>query len=110
MNIVGEIRCYLGNEYAQLKFSESINSFSIDTVIVPASHRNKGIGKLLINHILCLADSMKKDVRLSARPLGAFSEEKLQRLVSYYNKFSFQTLDRGLTAVYMVRKAKESET
>jgi len=103
VNIVGEIKCYLGDDYALLKFSESKGSFSIDTVMVPASHRNEGIGTMLVNHILILADSLGKKVRLSARPIGSFNEEKLQRLVAYYKRLDFHVLDRGLTIVYMIR-------
>lgn len=109
MNIVGEIKCYLGDDYALLKFSESKGSFSIDTVMVPVSHRNQGIGTMLVNHILILADSLGKKVQLSARPIGSFSEEKLQRLVAYYKRSDFRVLDRGQTIVYMTRDAAEKK-
>ena len=107
MNIVGEIKCYLGDDYAHLKFSESKGAFSIDTVMVPASYRNNGIGTMLIKHILLLADSLNKEVRLSARPIGSLSEEKLQRLVAYYKRLGFQVLDRGQTIVYMMRRVDQ---
>lgn len=104
MNIEGEIKYHLGNDYAHLKFSESRTSFSIDMVVVPVAHRNQGIGTLLINHVLILADRMGKDVYLSARPVGPFSEEKLRRLVAYYERFGFEVCDTGLTAVHMRRQ------
>ena len=104
MNITGDIKWYFGEgDYAQLKFSESATSFSIDIVMVPAIHRKKGIGTILINHILVLADSMKKDLFVSARPFGPFSTEKLDRLVGYYSRFGFEITDKGLNTVYMVR-------
>jgi len=104
MNIVGEIKHYLGDDYAILKFSESRTSFSIDIVSVPAAYRNRGIGTLLIRHVLSLADAMQKDVMVSARPIGTSNEETLQRLVRYYERFGFREFDRGLTVVYMRRR------
>jgi len=73
--------------------------------MVPAAYRNKGIGALLIQRVLLLADSMGKDIFVSARPIGNNSEERLNRLVTYYGRFGFEVTDRGLTTVYMVRKA-----
>lgn len=109
MNITGEIRSYLGNgDYAQLKFSETKTSFSIDIVMVPASHRKQGIGTTLINRILMLADSMGKDVYVSARPIGTSSEGSLQRLITYYMRFGFELVDTGLTTAFMLRKATPS--
>jgi GNAT superfamily N-acetyltransferase len=103
MNIVGEIRYNLGEDYARLKFSETRDSFSIDTVMVPAAHRGKGIGTFLINHVLTLADRMQKEVYLTARPMGNANEENINRLVRYYRKFDFFEYDRGVTASYMRR-------
>lgn len=105
MNIIGELRWYLGEkDYAYLKYSETKTSLSIDIVSVPASHRRQGIGGALIGHVLLMADCMQKDVYLSARPLGSFSEENLELLISYYGRFGFQVSDRGLTVAYMCRK------
>jgi ribosomal protein S18 acetylase RimI-like enzyme len=103
MNVVGEIKWYLDGDYAHLRFSEGIGSFSIDTVMVPAIHRSKGIGGKLIGHILILADQLGKQVRLSARPIGDTSEERLQRLIAYYQRFGFYVEDRGNSIAYMVR-------
>lgn len=103
MNVVGEIKWYLDGDYAHLRFSEGIGSFSIDTVMVPAVHRGKGIGSRLIGHILILADQLGKQVRLSARPIGDTSEERLQRLIAYYQRFGFYVEDRGNSIAYMVR-------
>jgi GNAT superfamily N-acetyltransferase len=109
VNIVGEIKYHLDeNVYAHLKYSESRASFSIDIVFVPVSHRNRGIGSFLINHILLLADSMGKGVYLSARPIGSQSEGKLQRLIAYYKRFGFEIYDTGQTVAYMSRKTPTS--
>ncbi len=104
MNIAGEIKCYLGEDYASLKFSESQAAFSIDIVLVPAAKRGAGIGTMLINHVLCMADCAGKDVYVSARPFVQFSEEKLEKLIAYYERFGFKVTDRGLTTAYMCRK------
>lgn len=109
MNIVGELKWYLGNNYAHLKFSESKEAFFIDTVMVPSSHRSRGIGTYLINHVLTLADNNKKVVRVSARPIGNLTEERLLRLISYYVRFGFVVEDRGLSIAYMVRKRKSPD-
>jgi len=103
MNIVGEIKWYLEDDYALLKFSEGKNSFHIDSIMVPAAHRQKKIGTKLIEHILVMADTMNKEVRVSARPIGATSEERLQRLITYYERFGFHLEDRGNSIAYMVR-------
>jgi ribosomal protein S18 acetylase RimI-like enzyme len=107
MNVVGEIKWYLGDDYAHLRFSEGVGSFSIDTVMVPAAHRGKGIGTHLITHILILADQLGKRVLVSARPIGDTSEERLQRLIAYYQRFGFYLEDRGHSIAYMVRDVPE---
>jgi len=107
VNISGEIRYFLGEgDYAQLKFTESRTSFSIDIVMVPSLHRNKGVGTILMERVLVLADRMNKEIFLSARPIGNNSEEQLSRLVGYYKRFGFSVLDNGFTTVYMVRKTE----
>ena len=104
MNVTGEIKWHLGeDDYAALKFSESHLAYSIDTVLVPAKFRGQGIGTQLIRKILLMADTEGKEVYLSARPIGTNDEEKLNRLVHYYERFGFQPIDRGLTVVYMKR-------
>lgn len=108
MNITGEIKYFLGEDYALLRFSESKTSFSIDIVNVPSPHRNKGIGTTLINHVLHLADRLGKSVLVTARPIGSSEVEKLQRLVCFYKKFGFEVQDTGLTAVYMIKKTSAS--
>ena len=107
MNISGEIKWYLGDSFAKLNFSEGQRAFSIDSVMVPASHRNKGIGRILISHVLILADQMGKCVRVSARPIGECSEERLQRLINYYKSFGFEVEDRGHSIAYLLRNVIE---
>ena len=108
MNITGEMKWHLGEgDYANLKFSESKTSMSVDIVMVPVAHRKKGIGAMLIKRVLILADLMGKDCYVSARPLGNYSDEKLEGLVRYYERMGFKIIDRGLTTAYMVRKAVE---
>jgi GNAT superfamily N-acetyltransferase len=106
VNLSGEVRWYLGGDYALITYSED-NAFSIDQVIVPAAHRGKGIGSALIQRVLILADSLDKEVFLSARTIdGSGGEARLQRLVSYYTRFGFEPIDRGLTVVHLSRKRK----
>jgi GNAT superfamily N-acetyltransferase len=106
MNISGEIRYFLGDgDYAHMKFSESKTAFSIDIVMVPSAYRNNGIGSVLIERVIVLADTMGKDIYISARPIGNLTDEKLNRLVDYYRRFGFDIVDKGLTVVYMVRQA-----
>lgn len=104
MNVTGELQWHLGDDdRASLKFSESHLAYSIDTVLVPAKFRGQGIGTQLIRKILLMADVEGKEVYLSARPIGSNDEEKLMRLVHYYERFGFQSIDRGLSVVYMKR-------
>lgn len=97
-------------DYAYLKYSETKSSLSIDIVSVPVAHRGRGIGGALIGHVLLIADGMRKDVYVSARPLGSYSDIKLELLIAYYGRFGFQVLDRGLTVAYMCRKFRAGQT
>ena len=106
MNIVGEIKWYLGGEtgnYAILKYSESVSAFSIDTILVPISHRGNGIGSTLIEKVICMSDHSGKDVYLSARPIGSSDPEKLEQLVNYYRKFGFSVVSEGFSVKHMHR-------
>ena len=105
MNIVAELRWYLGDDHAYLKYSESCTSFSIDIVLVPTAHRGQGIGRQLVERVLRAADGAGKAVYLTARPIGACNAETLERLIRFYERFGFETQDRGVTAAYMRRAA-----
>ncbi len=108
MNIIGEVKWYLGDDHAYLKYSESGSSFSIDIVLVPPAHRGQGIGSQLVERVLRLADDLNKEVYVTARPIGSFSDQALERLIHYYERFGFELQDRGLTAGYM-RRARRSQ-
>lgn len=107
MNISGEIRHFLGGNYAFLKYSECRSSLSIDVVLVPPSHRGQGVGSGLIARILVLADLTARKVFVDARPIGASGEPALERLVTYYKRFGFEEIDRGLTVVHMCRHPRK---
>ena len=103
MNVTGEMRHRLGDDCATLKYSESRSSISIDIVLVPGAHRGQGVGAALISRVLLLADCSRRPVFVDARPIGASGETALQRLVSYYERFGFEVMSRGLTVVHMRR-------
>lgn len=86
-----------------MRYSESRDAFSLDVVLVPGSFRAKGLGSLLVRRVLLAADALGKPVLTTARPIGGYSEETLERLVRYYSGFGFRTVQRGLTAVHMRR-------
>ncbi len=110
MNVTGEMVWHLGDDnHARLKYSESHLAYSIDTVLVSAKFRGQGIGAQLIKKILTLADAEDKEVYLCARPIGNSDEEKLMRLVHYYERFGFRSIDRGLSVVYM-KRVRHSES
>lgn len=103
-NISGELNWSIGDEKAKLKFSESAGGIKIDTIVVPASCRGKGIGSILINQVIACANLAGKDIYLSARPLGgSTSPERLERLVHFYAKLGFKEIDRGVTVCHMMR-------
>lgn len=104
MNLNGEIKLFLGKDFAQIKFTETKSSFTIDTVMVPYEHRGMGIGTALVKRVIVWADEMQKDIFTSARPIGPSSEEKVQRLVRFYEQFDFLAYEQGVTAVYMKRE------
>ena len=110
MNLVGELCYHLGDGCARLRFSESRTSLSIDTVLVPSTHRGLGIGSALIARVLLLADATGRAVHVSARPLGNASEETLLRLVTFYERFGFVEHDRGLTVVHLRRQPSTGVT
>jgi GNAT superfamily N-acetyltransferase len=103
MNVTGELRYYLGGEYATLRYSESRSSLSIDIVLVPGPHRGQGVGSALIARVLLLADLTRRPVFVDARPIGTSSEAALHRLVAYYQRFGFVETGQGLTVVHMRR-------
>ena len=110
MNITGEFVWHLGDhDHAKLTFSESRKAYSIDTVLVPSKFRSQGIGSALINKVILLADAQDKEIFLSARPIGSSSEDQLARLVSYYERFGFVTVDKGFSVVYMKRPVSASQ-
>ena len=106
MDLNGEIKIFFDKDYAQLKFTETNISFSIDSVMVPYKHRGKGIGSKLIKRMIMWADSAQKDVFTSARAIGICNEEKVQRLVRFYEQFGFCAYKHGVTAVYMKRTSQ----
>jgi GNAT superfamily N-acetyltransferase len=107
MNLTGEFHYHLeGKEYARVKFSEGINSFSIDIVFVPSPFRQQGIGKVLVQRVLAIADSVGKEVFVTVRPLGHSDEEIVSRLISFYTQFGFDLTDRDPGLAHMRRPAK----
>jgi len=112
MRIVGEIKCYFDEtgDYAQLKYSDKDGRLSLDTVIVPRSMRNGGIGSRLVKQFLDLADIWQRDVHLAARPigLGSGAEENLGKLYRFYSRFGFVETGRGVTVIHMVRPFRAS--
>jgi GNAT superfamily N-acetyltransferase len=105
MALSGELKIQLAGGQAALKFTESEQSFCVESVMVPADHRGQGIGRLLMGYVLCMADQRGKSVKLSARPIGQGSRQsdRLERLVHFYTGLGFAVTGRGVTAVEMVR-------
>jgi len=101
----GELRLELPGGTAVIKFSETDVALRVDSLMVPADQRNRGIGRRLMGYVICLADGMGKEVRLSARPIGKGSRDsdRLERLVRFYAHLGFQEVARGVTSVEMVR-------
>ena len=103
MNLIGELKYFLGGDHATLRFSECATSLSIDIVLVPSAHRSQGVGTALIRRALCLADAGGLEVHVAARPIGTHGADALERLVAYYTRFGFAELDRGVSVIYMRR-------
>ena len=105
IDMKGELRLQLTSGAAVIRFSETDDAVRIDSLMVPASERNQGVGRLLVHHVLCLADGLGKEVRLSARPIGKGSRDgdRLARLVRFYSYLGFEEVARGVTAVEMIR-------
>ncbi|MHB8799506.1 MAG: GNAT family N-acetyltransferase [Thermoanaerobaculia bacterium] len=102
----GEFRCKVGGRLdAFLRFAEDDASFVLDLVLVPKAARHRGVGSLLVERLILLADSVGKPVRLVARPVGQSSTEALERLAAFYRRFGFIETDRRLTSILMSRPA-----
>ncbi|MCK5697685.1 MAG: GNAT family N-acetyltransferase [Gammaproteobacteria bacterium] len=103
-NLVGTLKWNINDDVAQLKFSEIEKGLSLDTIIIPASCRGQGIGSQLLTEFINLATIKKKDIYLTARPLGGRTNpERLERLVHFYKKLGFETLEEGVSVSHMVR-------
>lgn len=103
----GEFRCNVGGRLdAFLRFAEDDTSFVLDLVLVPKAARHRGIGSLLVERLILLAESIGKPVRLVARPVGQSSPESLERLAIFYRRFGFIETERRLTSILMSRPAR----
>lgn len=103
-NLAGTLKCFLGDgDSAVLEFTEGAEGFELGVALVPSGHRGKGVGTLLLERLLILADSLGKPVHTQARPIGSSTSETLARLVRYYESWGFETRQRGVTSVMMVR-------
>lgn len=109
MKLTGELRHALGAEHATLRFSEDDSAISLDIVLVPATHRARGIGSALIQRVLCMADSLGKEARVAARPIGTHGDVPLERLVAYYRRFGFEETSRGVSVVHMRRAPRQRQ-
>ena len=109
MRITGELRYELGADHAILKYWESDTELHVDTVFVPASARQRGVGTALMERVLGLADTQAKPVSLKARPIGVTSVEALQRLLRYYERLGFLLVKREASSADMVRPHRRRE-
>lgn len=104
LNASAEMRIHLGDRgSAVMRFSESRFAFSLDLVLVPAACRGAGLGSALVRRLLAMADHLGKPVYTTARPIGTTSPEILTRLVGYYERFGFVTMEEGFGSVHMRR-------
>lgn len=110
MNLTGELHYHLeGNNYASVKFSEGINSFSIDIVFVPSRFRRRGIGEVLVKRVLAIADAAGKEVLVTVRPLGQSGEDIISSLIRFYQQFGFNLTDRDPGLAHMLRPARSPQ-
>ncbi len=107
MNLTGELHYHLeGKDYARVKFSEGVSSFSIDIVFVPSQFRKRGIGKVLVTRALAIADATGKETFVTVRPLGQSGEDVINGLISFYERFGFNLTDRDPGLAHMHRPAR----
>ncbi len=108
LNATTEMKAHLGeNGSATMRFSESRYAFSLDLILVPSSCRGLGLGTALIRRLLMIADALGKPVHTTARPIGQSDPEILARLVRYYERLGFVTVEQGFRAVHMKRPVPE---
>jgi GNAT superfamily N-acetyltransferase len=105
--LTAEIKLLLpGGKTAVLRYTEAAGAFSLDIMLVPSAFRGRGLGTLLLQRLLLLADALGMPVFTTARPLGGGNQPgALERLVAYYARFGFEPVKRGLTTVHMCRPA-----
>jgi len=107
MNLTGELHWHLeGKDYARVKFSEGVNSFSIDIVFVPSRFRQLGVGRELVKRVLAIADAAGKEAFVTVRPLGQSGEDVISSLIRFYERFGFHLTDRDPGLAHMHRPAR----
>jgi len=108
MRIAGEIKYFFdeSKDFAHLKYSDQNGKLSLDTVIVPAAYRNRGVGSQLVRQFLSWAAIWQRDVYLAARPIGvgSGSADNLGKLYRFYSRHGFEEVNRGVTVIHMVRR------
>ena len=107
LNATTAMKAHLGEAgSAVMRFSESRHAFSLDLILIPSACRGAGLGTALIHRLLAIADTVGKPVHTTARPIGQSSQEILDRLVAYYERFGFVAVEQGFRAVHMKRPAR----
>jgi len=107
LNASSEMKVRLGERRtAVMRFSESRHAFSLDLILVPSGCRGGGLGTELIGRLLAMADFLGKPVHTMARPIGRSDPETLARLVRFYERLGFITVEKGFRAVHMKRPAR----
>jgi ribosomal protein S18 acetylase RimI-like enzyme len=108
--LTGELSWSMGESQAKLKFTETDDGITLETIVVPAECRGKGCGGSLLRYLIEYSGLRKKDIQLSARPIGGgTSPERLERLVRFYEKYGFVEVERGVTVCKMVRSRSNGD-
>lgn len=102
--------CHLGQgRSGLLRFSEGQEAFSLDLVLVPSGLRDRGLGSMLVDRLLALADRASKPVRTTARPIGRSTPQILARLVRFYERLGFRVEQEAVDSVMMLRPRAGTE-
>jgi len=108
--LTGEFSWMIGDGQAKMKFTETDDIITLETIVVPADCRGKGCGGMLLQHLIEYSDARNKDIQLSARPIGGRTNpERLERLVRFYLQHGFVEVERGVTVCKMVRNCPGGE-
>jgi ribosomal protein S18 acetylase RimI-like enzyme len=85
-----------------LEVWEDDTKLTLDTIVIPKSFRNQGMGTKIMEMVCEYADEVNKPLFLT--PSTSYGATSVDRLVKFYKKFGFKrNKERDLSMHYLIR-------